>query len=135
MINRKLLQFFDHCEAAAFHLDLKVFGKYNIGFLSHNLALTYQGLFVLFLIAFIYIVSEQSIKLPFPVFAVPIFAWYIYFSFFLDIPRKKTEEEKLEEFLKLRKGLRVLFYFISLTPFVLALVLLAFASIEYFRRR
>lgn len=57
------------------------------------------------------------------------------FPFFLDLPRKKTEEEKLEEFLKLRKGLRVLFYFISLTPFVLALVLLAFASIEYFRRR
>lgn len=135
MINRKLLLFFDHCEAAAFHVESKVFGKYNIGAWSEKFITGSQVLFFSCLILAIYIVSEQSLKLPFPVFAVPIFVWGIYFLFVLDGSRKTTQEEKLDEFLKLRKGVRILFYFISFTPLVLFLAFLAFLGIKYLRTR
>lgn len=135
MINRKLLLFFDHCEAAAFHVETKIFGKDTLGAWSSKFIINFKGMFFLTLVLGIFIVSEQTIKLPFPIIAIPILIWYIYFSFFLDIPRKTTQHDILEAFLKLSKRLRILFYFISFTPTVLLLAILAFVGIKYLQER
>lgn len=135
MLNRKLLIFFDHCEAAAFHVETKVFGKDTIGAWSEKFISGSKWMFFGFLALVIIFVREYIIRLPFYLFAFPILIWSIYFVFFLDLPRKITQHDKLEAFLKLSKRLRILFYFISFTPLVFFLAFLTFIGIVYFQER
>lgn len=135
MLNRKLLIFFDHCEAAAFHVETKIFGKDTIGEWSDRFISGSKWMFFGFLALVIIFVREYIIRLPFYVFAFPILIWGIYFIFFLDPKRKTTQHDKLEAFLKLSKRLRILFYFISFTPLVFFLAFLTFIGIVYFQER